>query len=346
MKLRIGVIGTGRRGKDHLRRLAEMDNVEVTAICDILPDVAAEAAKIGNSRAYLDYREMLEQEKLDAVVVATPTPVHGDPTVLALEAGLAVMCEKPLAWTLKDALRIVDAADRTGQICETGYQWRHDPSIPEALERLGDSGIALVRGTWYHTVPLVDSIRDVKTGGGQVFDQSTHTMDLARLFAGDVKMLYGAYTLNARSKADFDNHDNWDGYAVTMQYASGAVGSFAGTYALFLGHGEPVVLDIVGSEILIKFLGDKVVVVTPDGREELGLEMEAFTAQSDIMGDFVKAVQSGDRSFIKSPPADSIKSLATTIAANLSAQTGDLISPEALIARARAGEDIPAVRLD
>lgn len=346
MTLKVGVIGTGRRGKDHLRRLAELENVKVTAICDILPDVAKEAAKIADSRVYLDYRKMLEQEELDAVVVATPTPVHADPTVLALEAGLAVMCEKPLAWTVKDALRIVDAAKRTGQICETGYQWRHNPLIPKALERLGESGIALVRGTWYHTVPLVDSIRDVKTGGGQVFDQSTHTMDLARLFAGDVNMLYGAYTLNARSREDFDNHDNWDGYAVTMQYASGAVGCFAGTYALFLGHGEPVVLDIVGSEILIKFLGDKVVVVTPDGREELGLEMDAFTAQSDIIGDFVRAVETGDRSFVKAPPADSIKSLATTIAANLSAQTGELIAPADLIARARAGEDIPAVKLD
>ena len=343
MKVRVGVIGTGRRGKQHLRQLAKKQDVEVPAICDILPDVAAEAAKIANSHSYLDYREMLDKEELDAVVVATPAPVHADPTVLALEAGMAVMCEKPLAWSLKDALRIVEAAKRTGQICETGYQWRHNPLLPVAMEHLGDSGIALVRGVWYHTVPLVESIRDVSTGGGQIFDQSTHIIDLARVFAGDVTSLYAAYTLNARSKADFDNYDNWDGYAVTMNYESGAVGSFGSTYALFLGHGEPVTLDIVGSEILVKVLGEKIIVITPDGRQELGSDMEGFTAQSDIMGNFVKAVATQDRALVKSPPADSVKSLATTTAANLSAKTGQIVSPDELIRRAGEGEEVPAI---
>jgi predicted dehydrogenase len=339
MRLRVGVIGTGRRGKEHLRQLVKRENVEVPAICDILPDVAAEAAKIANSRYYLDYREMLDKESLDAVVVATPAPVHADPTILAMEAGLAVLCEKPLAWSLKDALRIVDAAERTGQICETGYQWRHNPLLSSALEHLGASGIALVRGVWYHTIPLVESIRDVTTGGGQIFDQSTHIIDLARIFAGDIASVYAAYTLNARSKADFDDYDNWDGYSVTMRYESGAVGSFSSTYALFLGHGEPVTLDIVGSQILVKILGEKIVIVTPEGSNELGADMEGFTVHTDIIGGFLKAVAAKDKNLVKSPPADSIKSLATTIAANLSAKIGETVSPAELISRAREGED-------
>lgn len=343
MKLRMGVIGTGRRGKEHLRQLAKRQDVYVVAICDIVPEVAKEAAAITGSRIYLDYREMLEKEDMDAVVVATPAPVHADPTVLALEAGMSVMCEKPLAWSIKDALRIVDAAAAADGLCETGYQWRHNPLLPDVQERLAGSGIALLRGVWYHTVPLVDSIKDVKTGGGQIFDQSTHIIDLSRVFAGNVTNLYSAYTLNARSREEFDN---WDGYSVTMNYSSGAVGSFASTYALFLGHGEPVTLDIVGREILVKFLGDKVVIVTPDGREELGSEMKGFTARADIIGDFVKAVASGDKSLIKSPPSDSVLSLATTIAANLSATTGEIVSPADLIARARAGEELPAVMVD
>ena len=65
----------GRRGKDHLRELIKRENVEIPAVCDILPDVAAEAAKMANSRFYLDYREMLDRESLDAVVIATPAPV-------------------------------------------------------------------------------------------------------------------------------------------------------------------------------------------------------------------------------------------------------------------------------
>ncbi|NLK07541.1 MAG: Gfo/Idh/MocA family oxidoreductase [Firmicutes bacterium] len=343
MALKIGVIGTGRRGTYHLNRLTQVEKVEVAAVCDILPDAAYKAGQIANTKVYLDYKEMLSKEKLDGVLVATPASVHVEPTVLALQAGIAVMCEKPLAWTLNDALRIVAAAEQTDTICETGYQWRHNPLLAAVKERLGGSGIALVRGLWYHTVPLVDSIRDVKTGGGQIFDQSTHIVDLARLFAGDVETLFAAYTLNACTKADFDNHDNWDGYALTLHYSSGAVGSFAGTYALFLGHGEPIVLDIIGREILVKFFGSQVVIVTPHGKDELGQAMEGFTAQTDIIGNFLKAIETGDRSYIKSPPADSIKTLAATIGANISAQSGRLIRPADLIARAQAGEVIAAV---
>ena len=67
--------------------------------------------------------------------------------------------------------------------------------------------------------------------------------------------------------------------------------------------------------------------------------MEDFTARADIIGGFLKAVAAQDKNLVKSPPDDSIKSLATTIAANLLARTGEIISPAELIARARAGED-------
>lgn len=344
MKLRVGVIGTGRRGKDHLRQLARRDDVKVVAVCDILREVAEEASKIGgDSHVYTDYREMLDKEELDAVVIATPAPVHADPAVAALERGLHIMCEKPLAWSLRDALRIVDAAGKAGVLAETGYQSRHNPAVELALKRLGSSGVALVRGYYYHTIPLVDSIRDVRTGGGQIFDQATHLIDLSRVFAGNVARVYSRYTLNARSREELNN---WDGYAVTFEYESGAVGNFSSTYALFLGHGEAPTLDIIGREILLRFAGDKLIVVTPKGREEFGQKTEGFTVTTDIIGDFVTAVAREDRSLIKSPPEDAIHSLATTIASNLSAQTGEIVSPGKLIERARGGEEIPALKED
>lgn len=341
MKSRIGIIGTGRRGKDHIRQLVKRDDVVVTAVCDIVREVAEEAARIaGAPRIYVDYREMLDKETLDAVIVATPAPVHAGPAVLALQKGLNVMCEKPLAWSLRDALRIVDAAQASRGLCEVGYQYRHNPAVGIALERLGGSGIALVRGFYYHTVPLVESIKDVRTGGGQIFDQVTHLIDLSRVFAGDVVKVYSRYTRNARGPEEFNN---WDGYAVTYEYKSGAVGNFSSTYALFLGHGEPPTLDIIGREVLVRFAGSKLIVVTPKGREEFGPETEGFTVTTDIIGDFVTAVATGDRSLIKSPPGDAINSLAATIAANLSAQTGQIISTDELIERARSGEEVPAL---
>jgi predicted dehydrogenase len=335
--LKAGFIGLGRRGGEHYRRLQQRSDVEVVAVCDI--DEAVRKKAGSEIRFYTDYRDLLDKEELDLVVVATPARCHADHAVGALEAGAHVLCEKPLAWSLVEAWRIVDAAEKAKGICETGYQWRHNPTVAVARKALSGSGIALTRGVYYHTVPLVDSIRDKNTGGGQIFDQATHLIDLARLFAGNVREVYARYTLNARSASEFDN---WDGYAVTMGFDSGAVGSFASTYALFLGHGQAPTLDVIGREVLVRFEGDRLTVTTPNGKKEYGPKSADFTAQADIHSDFIAAAR-GNRDLAMAPPADALRSLATTIAANLSARTGEVVDPEALISRARDGEDVSVV---
>ena len=119
--LRIGVIGAGWIATDHIFVLRKLGH-EVVAVCDIDADRAAEVAPEG-ARTYTAWEDLLSDETLDAVWVSTPPLHHRAPAVAAMEHGLPVYLEKPIARTLDDARAIVETADRTGAVCAIGYQW-------------------------------------------------------------------------------------------------------------------------------------------------------------------------------------------------------------------------------
>ena len=127
-KLRIGIIGCGGIANNkHMPSLKKIENVEMAAFCDIIPERAEKAAKeygIPGAKVYTDYKELLEDKSIDIVHVCTPNRSHSFITVDALEAGKHVMCEKPMAINAVEAKKMVDAAKRTGKKLTIGYQNR------------------------------------------------------------------------------------------------------------------------------------------------------------------------------------------------------------------------------
>ncbi len=129
-KVKVAVIGLGAWGRELVNNLARIPQAEIAAICDTYPssvrrcsELAPGAAKTG------DYKTILENKDIKAVVVATGTPEHKDIVMAALKAGKHVYCEAPLAHTLEDAKAIALAA-RDAKLClfQTGLQMRSDPS--------------------------------------------------------------------------------------------------------------------------------------------------------------------------------------------------------------------------
>ena len=111
--LRVAVVGLGFMGRMHLRCYRQIDDVEVTAVCErdtgrlagqVTGNIAGaeEALNLDGVRVYDDFKKMLAEEELDAISIALPTYMHRQFTVEALEAGVAVLCEKPMAVTLAD----------------------------------------------------------------------------------------------------------------------------------------------------------------------------------------------------------------------------------------------------
>jgi len=153
-RLRAGVIGTGGRGRLLAAEFKEI-GVEVAAVCDVYqPNLEAglKAASTG-ARSFRDYRRMLEDRSLDIVIVATPDHWHAQMTIDAVEAGKDVYVEKPMAHTIEESFRMVEAVRRTRRVVQVGTQRRSFDLFIEA-KQIVDSGqlgeVRLVNSWWYN----------------------------------------------------------------------------------------------------------------------------------------------------------------------------------------------------
>ena len=138
--LRIGVAGLGYWGPNLARNFAALPGVTLSWLCDADPDVRArQSALYPDARATADLDDLLADPELDAVVLATPVPTHADLAVAVLDAGKHCFVEKPLAITVADAERAVDAAQRAGRILMVGHLLEYHPGV-RSLKELTDSG--------------------------------------------------------------------------------------------------------------------------------------------------------------------------------------------------------------
>lgn len=113
-KLRIGVIGLGFIGQLHVRIWSENPEVELAAVADVVGEVAEKTGREYQCAYYIDYKEMLEKEDIDAVDICVPEDFHVDPAVAAAKAGKHILMEKPIAKTVKEARIIEEAARENG----------------------------------------------------------------------------------------------------------------------------------------------------------------------------------------------------------------------------------------
>ncbi|MFT7667913.1 MAG: putative dehydrogenase [Planctomycetota bacterium] len=125
----VGMIGVGRQGRAILQELQQIEGVEIAAVCDVDPGRLKRAVRrIRGLRGYETHQEMLEKEKtLQAIIVATPTHLHLEPALAALEAKLHVYCEAPLASTVEDSAALASAARKSERVFACGLLARSNP---------------------------------------------------------------------------------------------------------------------------------------------------------------------------------------------------------------------------
>lgn len=137
MKLKFGVIGAGSIArKRHLPELLDNQNAEIAAICDYNLDRAKEMTDIYGGKAFNDYRELISMKDLDAVIVCATNTTHAEMTIAALQSGIHVMCEKPMATTLEDARAMIVASEHSGKFLMIAHNQRLAPACIKAKEIL------------------------------------------------------------------------------------------------------------------------------------------------------------------------------------------------------------------
>lgn len=186
--LRLGIIGCGgiANGK-HMPAEKRNPRAEMVAFCDIIPERAQKAKEeygTEDSAVYTDYKELLKDETIDAVLVLTHNKEHCRITVDALNAGKHVLCEKPMATTYEEAVKMIEAAKKNNKVLTIGYQnrWRPDSMYMKQMTKDGEFGevyyaeaIAIRR----RAVPTWGVfIDEEKQGGGPLIDIGTHALDL------------------------------------------------------------------------------------------------------------------------------------------------------------------------
>jgi predicted dehydrogenase len=263
-QLNVAVIGLGM-GKGHLRDYVANMDARPVAICDLdqarLAQQGAEADLPDEAR-YTDYRELLADAgklELDAVSVALPNALHAPVTLAALQAGLHVLCEKPMAMTADDARKMKAAADKAGKVLMINFSFRFRPQSM-SLKRIVESGavgdLYYGRTVWHRRrgMPKFGGWFGQKkhSGGGPIIDLGVHRMDLAMWLMGCPKPVsVSASTYNviaaqeaARQGKSFDVEDL--GCAL-IRFDSGATLILEASWAGFSEKKEDMVTQLWGT---------------------------------------------------------------------------------------------------
>ena len=244
--IRIGIIGTGGMANWHATAAKEIKGVKLTACCDVRePAVKAFAEKWQVPASYTDYLEMLDREKLDAIVNVTPDAVHADVAIAVLTRGIPILSEKPLAASIGEAIKMAAAAAESGVPHMVNFSYRNSCGLQRAaqLVRAGKIGrimhveasylqswlVSTSWGSWQTNPGLTWRLSTKHGSAGVLGDLGCHIYDLATLLCGDIAEIdcrlrtfdkpvpgqrLGDYVLDAN-----------DSFVSTVVFANGAIGT-------------------------------------------------------------------------------------------------------------------------
>lgn len=264
-KIKVAVIGLGSWGREILDQLGRLPQAEIAAICDNYPAmVRRSAGKAPGAAQGEDYKAILDNKDIQAVIIATPTHLHKDIAIAALQAGKHVYCEAPLAHTIEDAKAIALAAkNAVGQVFQAGLQMRSDPQRHFLLPfiRSGALGKFIMaraqwhkKQSWRSASPNPEREKAVnwrlsqQTSSGLIGEIGIHQLDQAAWFLNALPVSVGGYS--AILRGDNDGRDVPDTIQLIVEHAGGVrliydatlANSFDSDYEIYYGTDAAVML--------------------------------------------------------------------------------------------------------
>lgn len=320
-EVKIGFVGAGGNARGHMSRLAEIEDVRLVAIADVVEEKAQEAAAEHQAAAYADYHPMLESEQLDALYVSVPPFAHTDAEILAAQAGLHLFVEKPVVLDMDKGLEILEAIEQAGVLSCVGYQLRLGDTANRAREFLADKTVAMISSHRWGGLPGTAWWRVMEQSGGQLVEQTTHQVDLMRYITGDeVVEAYARYA--TLTMGDLENFTIPDSQAVLFEFGSGTLATLSTSPMMTQGGGKSDLAFMLRDQILGWSPGG--LTLTPGGDPELEAEPRETPSIDQV---FVEAIRKGDQSLIPCSYEDGLRSCDATLAANESAATGKPARP-------------------
>jgi predicted dehydrogenase len=221
--LRIALIGGGMIAPAHIRGAAAVDGVRLYAIADPSPAAKVVAEKAGVPW-FADHRALLDRERPDAAIVATPNVLHVPVALDCVASGIPVLVEKPIADNVEDARRLSEAARTAGVPLLVGHQRRHNPIIRRARQLIHDGVLgrlvsATVMAMFLKPDRYFDTAWRRQPGGGPVLLNLIHEIDMLRFLYGEIASIQSVTSNTVRG---FEVEDT---AAIVLRFANGALGT-------------------------------------------------------------------------------------------------------------------------
>lgn len=352
-KIRTAIIGTGGIGEYHARGYeasAAKGECELVACCDLDREKAlafAEKHNIPKKAVYTDYKKMIQREQLDAVSVTTWNAAHMSPTLYALNHGLNVICEKPMAMNAAQARRMLEASEKNGKKLQIGFCRRFGADAVLA-KKLVDAGAI---GDIYYAKAVYMRQRGCPggwfadkaySGGGPLIDLGVHVIDLARYLAGCPKPVevFGATFSGLLDEPAPDpewkptsgkrvfKHDVEDLTAAFIRFDNGMVLNLEASFNLNLVDGGRNIVELFGKKNGVSLSPVKIAYPLDPA---CGAEMPEEPQKADFgnlfdeeICDFVRCVRTGDP--VRADGNDGLAVMKIIDAIYRSAETGKSVS--------------------
>ncbi|NLX93698.1 MAG: inositol 2-dehydrogenase [Clostridiales bacterium] len=326
-QLNIGIIGAGRIGSLHAKSITyNVPSAKVLGITDVKKTGLAElAAELGIEKIYADYKEMMADKEIDAVLVCSSTDTHADISIEAAKAGKHIFCEKPVDLTPEKVQAVIEAVKKAGVKLQVGFNRRFDHNFAKVKSmvtagKIGDVHIVKITSRDPSPPPAEYSA----VSGGMFLDMTIHDFDMARFLAGsEVTEVYASATCLVDPA--IGEAGDVDTAIITLKFENGALGVIDNSRRAAYGYDQRI--EVFGSngaavasndtDTTVAFMGEDGVVSDKPLYFFLERYMQSFR---DEMIQFVDAIHNDT-----STPAtgeDGLNSLLVALAAKKSVALG------------------------
>ena len=319
MAIRVGLVGAGCSGRAHLECLARTAEAQVVAVCDTDRKRAEEAAAPFGAAAHINFRTLLEAQRLDAVFVCTPPFARGELEIAAARAGIHLFVDPPVALNPEKARQVQKEIEKSGIVASVGFLWRYFSGMAQAQELLKKRKPALVRGVHVAALPPPGWRRKTETCGGLPALLAGDLIDAARCLAGEMAAI-GAVQFQGATAARLPDCDLEDAVAAVVRFQSGVAGEFVTS---IISPRHELALTVLADELELRLTETEIEVVEAGRR---ACVEHAGCALQKAQQAFLDAVRDGHAGGVRATYADAVRCLEVAVGARSAAQTGRMVS--------------------
>lgn len=337
--LKVGVIGCGSIAQyRHLPEYEANPYVQIVAVCDSNKKRAKEVANKYGVNMYTDYNELINCEELDAVSVCTPNDLHASISIVALQSGIHVLCEKPMATSKKDAEMMIEATEKSGKKLMIGHNQRFVTSHQKAKQLIKNGEIGKIysfRTAFGHSGPENWSVDGKESWFfkkdeaflGAMGDLGVHKADLIRYILNEEITEVGAFV--ETSAKTFSNVD--DCAVCMLKSESGIIGTLAASWSYVSKEDNSTI--IYGEKATLRLEDDPTysLILQYKNGEVLKYELDKIQSNaavgqsnSHVIEQFVESILSDKEPLING--VEGMKSLEVILAAIQSSETKQIVT--------------------